>query len=245
MDIKGSVALVTGANRGLGKSLVQALLAAGARKVYVGSRTLIETTDSRVQPLKLDITNAQDVAAAAEAAQDVNILVNNAGVATFASFLTTTSLNDAREAIETNYFGTLAMVQAFAPILKRNGGGTIVNILSVVSWFTSPFLGTYSVSKAAEWSLTNGIRVELRSQGTQVVGVHVGYMDTDMTANIKEPKISPEEVAARVIEGVLADQEEVLADQSSHEIRATLASNPKAFYQYIQQNWDQSQQTEA
>ena len=245
MDIKGSVALVTGANRGLGKSLVQALLAAGARKVYVGSRTLIETTDPRVQPLKLDITNVQDVAAAAEAAQDVNILVNNAGVASFTSFLTTTSLNDAREAIETNYFGTLAMVQAFAPILKRNGGGTIVNILSVVSWFTSPFLGTYSVSKAAEWSLTNGIRVELRSQGTQVVGVHVGYMDPDMTANIKEPKISPEEVAARVIEGVLADQEEVLADQRSHEIKATLASNPKAFYQYIQQNWDQSQQTEA
>lgn len=143
MDITDSVVLVTGGNRGLGKALVQAFLGAGARKIYVGSRTPIETSDPHLQPIKLDITNAQDVAAAAEVCQDVTILMNNAGVATsFASLLTAPSLDGAHQEMETNYFGTLAMVRAFSPILAKNGGGTLVNMLSVLSWFTSPTTGS-------------------------------------------------------------------------------------------------------
>jgi short-subunit dehydrogenase len=134
------------------------------------------------------------------------------------------------------------MARAFAPLLKRNGGGTLVNMLSVVSWFTSPALGPYSASKHAELSLTEGIRIELRSQGTQVIAVYAGYIDTDMTATINAPKTSPEEVAARIIEGIHHDREEVLVDQASHEIKAVLASNPQMFYQRLQADWDKAQQ---
>lgn len=243
MDIKDSVVLVTGGNRGLGKALVQAFLGAGARKIYVGSRTPIETSDPRLQPIKLDITNAQDVATAAQTCQDVTILMNNAGVATsFASLLTAPSLDGAHQEMETNYFGTLAMVRAFAPHLKKNGGGTLVNMLSVLSWFTSPTTGSYSASKYAELSLTQGIRIELRSQGTLVTAVHAGYIDTDMAAGVNAPKTSPEDVAARIIEGIHHDQEEVLADQMSHEIKAVLASNPQMFSQGLQADWDNALQ---
>ena len=244
MDIKDSVVLVTGGNRGLGKALVQAFLDAGARKVYVGSRTPIETSDPRLQPIKLDITNEEDVAAATEACQDVTILMNNAGVATPAPLLTAPLVDGARQDMETNYFGTLAMVRAFAPILGKNGGGTIVNILSVASWFTTPIGRFYSASKYAALSLTQGIRIELRSQGTLVTAVHAGYIDTDMAATIDAPKTSPEEVAARIIEGIRNNQEEVLADQSSQEIKAVLASNPQLFYQQLQADWDNPQQQE-
>jgi len=244
MDINDSVVLVTGGNRGLGKALVQVFLGAGARKIYVGSRTPIETSDPRLQPIKLDITNAQDVAVAAQTCQDVTILMNNAGVATsFASLLTAPSLDGAHQEMETNYFGTLAMVRAFAPILGKNGGGTLVNMLSVLSWFTSPTTGSYSASKYAELSLTQGLRIELRSQGTLVTAVHAGYIDTDMAAGVNAPKTSPEDVAARIIEGIHNDQEEVLADQMSHEIKAVLASNPQLFYQGLQADWDNALQS--
>lgn len=244
MDINDSVVLVTGGNRGLGKALVQAFLGAGARKIYVGSRTPIETSDPRLQPIKLDITNAQDVAVAAQTCQDVTILMNNAGVATsFASLLTAPSLDGAHQEMETNYFGTLAMVRAFAPILGKNGGGTLVNMLSVLSWFTSPTTGSYSASKYAELSLTQGLRIELRSQGTLVTAVHAGYIDTDMAAGVNAPKTSPEDVAARIIEEIHNDQEEVLADQMSHEIKAVLASNPQMFYQGLQADWDNALQS--
>lgn len=242
MNINGSVALVTGGNRGLGKALVQALLDAGAQKVYVAARHLPEVSDARLQPLKLDITDPRDIAAAVEECQDVNILINNAGVASFTPMLGTASIDRAREEIETNYFGTLAMCSAFAPILKQNGGGALVNILSVLSWFTSPLLATYSVSKAAEWAMTNGVRIELREQGTLVVGVHAGYMDTDMVSSINEPKARPEDVAAETIKAIIAGNEEVLADQSSQQIRAALDADRHAFNRQIQQRWDQSRQ---
>jgi short-subunit dehydrogenase len=134
------------------------------------------------------------------------------------------------------------MVRAFAPILKRNGGGVLVNMLSIVSWFTSPVVGSYSASKAAELSLTEAIRIELRSQGTLVTAVHAGYIDTEMAANADGPKIKPEDVAASIIEGIHNDREEVLADQRSHEIKAVLASNRQTFYQRLQENWDNAQQ---
>jgi NAD(P)-dependent dehydrogenase (short-subunit alcohol dehydrogenase family) len=242
MDINDSVVLVTGGNRGLGKSLVHAFLEAGARKIYVGSRRLIETPDPRLQPIQLDITHAQDVAAAAQTCRDITILVNNAGIAAFTPFLTVPSVDQARQEMETNYFGTLDMVRAFAPHLKRNGGGVLVNMLSVLSWFTLPTAGSYCASKSAELALTEGLRIELRSQGTRVIAVHAGYIDTDMTAALNRPKVSPEEIAARIIEGIGMDQEEVLADQPSQEVKAVLASNRQRFYQRVQADWDKTQQ---
>lgn len=241
MHIQDSVVLVTGGTRGLGKSLTQAFLDAGAKKIYVGSRTPIETVDPRLQPIQLDITNAHDIAAAVDQCQDVTILVNNAGIGPFTTFLTAPSLEEARSTMETNYFGTLAMVRAFAPILKRNSGGTLVNILSVLSWFAAPHLGPYSASKAAELALTEAIRIELRSQGTQVVAVHVGYMDTDMAASVNDAKVSPRDVAASILDGIQNDQEEVLADQRSHNIKAVLAGNRQVFYQNLQRSWDTEQ----
>jgi NAD(P)-dependent dehydrogenase (short-subunit alcohol dehydrogenase family) len=242
MNINGSVALVTGGNRGLGKAFVQALLDAGARKVYVGARRLTEVSDPRLQPLKLDITDPSDIAAAALACQDVTILINNAGVAGGGPLLAASSTDGARKEIETNYLGTLAMCRAFAPILKKNGGGVLVNMLSVVSWFTNPLTGSYSASKAAELALTNGIRMELRAQGTLVIAVHAGFIDTDMTTNLNVPKVRPEQVASKTIEGILADHEEVLADTRSHDIKAALATDQQAFYRQQQENWDKAQQ---
>jgi NAD(P)-dependent dehydrogenase (short-subunit alcohol dehydrogenase family) len=236
MQIQGATVLVTGGNRGLGKSLVQAFLDAGAKKVYVGSRTPIESFDPRLQPVKLDITNADDVANAAQQCRDIDILVNNAGIGPATTFLAAPSLHEARSTIETNYLGTLAVVRAFAPILKQNGGGAIVNVLSVVSWFVSPALMPYSASKFAELALTEGIRIELRAQGTRVVAVHVGYIDTDMTAQIDDAKVSPIDVAAHILDGIRNDQDEVLADQRSQQIRAVLANNRQSFYQNLLQS---------
>jgi NAD(P)-dependent dehydrogenase (short-subunit alcohol dehydrogenase family) len=240
MDIKGSIALVTGGNRGLGKAFVLALLDAGAQKVYVGARQLTETGDPRLQPLKLDVTNADDIAAAVEACQDVSLLINNAGVSRGGSLIGAGSMEGIREDIETNYLGTLAMCRAFAPVLQKNGGGVLVNMLSVLSWFINPSLGSYSVSKAAEWTLTDGIRMELRTQGTLVVGVHAGYIDTDLAARVSGPKARPEDVARATMEGIIAGHEEVLADGSSQQIRTTLDNDRHALSRQMQQLWDSS-----
>lgn len=243
MNINGSVALVTGGNRGLGKAFVQALLDAGARKVYVGARRPTEESDPRLHPLQLDITDASDIAAAVAACQDVTVLINNAGVSGGGPLLTTPSMDGARKEIETNYLGTLAMCRAFAPILERNGGGALVNMLSVLSWFTQPFAGSYSASKAAEFALTNGVRIELHAQGTMVVGVHSGYIDTDMTAHLNGiDKVRPEDVAAKTIEAIAAGLEEVLTDKLSQEVRVALAADPQSLNRQMQQLWDSSRQ---
>jgi NAD(P)-dependent dehydrogenase (short-subunit alcohol dehydrogenase family) len=238
MQITGSIALVTGGNRGLGKAFVQALLDAGARKVYVGTRKPLETGDPRIQPIKLDVTSAQEIEAAARACQDVTILLNNAGVASDGPPLAISSIDAARQEIETNYLGLVALSQAFAPILKQNGGGALVNMLSVASWYSYPGLGSYAASKAAAWSITNSIRIELRAQGTLVIGVHAGFIETEMASVFAGPKARPEDVALATIEGILADREEVLADQRSVEIKTALATDPVAFYRQQQQRWD-------
>src|SRR5271163_1976042 len=192
MKISGSTALVTGANRGLGRGLVQALRDAGCAKIYAAARSVtVVLQDSIIAPVALDITKAEQVTAAAAHCADVNLLINNAGVARFMPALGAPTMADARLEMETNYFGTLAMCRAFAPVLKRNGGGALVNMLSVVSFFNAPMQGSYCASKAAEWSLTKDVRFELRAQGTLVIGVYAGYIDTDMTAGLTAPKSSP------------------------------------------------------
>jgi NAD(P)-dependent dehydrogenase (short-subunit alcohol dehydrogenase family) len=238
MQIKGSVALVTGANRGIGKAFTRALAAAGAAKIYAAARDPASIADPGLHVLKLDITDQSCIADAAEKCRDVSLLINNAGIATFSPLIGAASMDAARAEMETNYFGTLAMCRAFAPVLRRNGGGALVNVLSVVSWINVPMQGSYSASKSAEWSLTNGIRVELRDQGTLVIGVHVGYVETDMTAHLDLPKTRPEQVAERTLEAIEAGREEVLADQRAQDLKRALAADPVSVDAAIRRSWD-------
>src|SRR5438067_972309 len=197
MKIDNAVALVTGANRGIGLAFARELLARGARKVYAGARDSAAVTQSGVQALRLDVTKPEDVAAAAALASDVTLVINNAGIAQPGGFLAADSEDAARRIFETNFFAMLRMSKAFAPILKGNGGGALLNVLSVASWVNGGELAAYSASKSAAWSLTNALRNELAAQKTQVLALHTAYVDTDLTPRLEAPKSSPEEIAER------------------------------------------------
>ena len=245
MKVRGSSVLATGANRGLGRSFVNALREAGCAKVYAAARRIESLVpDGVIESIQLDITNAEHVASIATRCDDVNILINNAGVAGFTPALGAPTLANARLEMETNYFGTLAMCRAFAPVLKRNGGGALVIVLSVVSWFNAPMQGTYCVSKAAESSLTKAIRCELRAQGTLVVGVYAGYIDTDMAAgmwgseNLPKTSAAAAKVAARVIAGIEDGTEEILTDESAHNLHSALLKDARYFESELQKAWD-------
>lgn len=224
MQIKGSTALVTGANRGLGKAFVQALLDKGASKVYAAARdpaTIVQAEG--VVPIKLDVTNPADIYAAALNCRDVNLLVNNAGLSVrSAGILDSGSLHTLRQEIDTNVFGPLALTQAFSAILAANGGGAVLNVLSALSWVSMTGVETYSATKSAAWSLTNGLRHVLSQQGTQVVALHVGFMDTDMTRGLPVPKADPNDVALAGVAGIEGDEVEVLADATSVQLKQGL-----------------------
>ncbi|MEV0134537.1 SDR family oxidoreductase [Dactylosporangium sp. NPDC050688] len=222
MEINGSVALVTGANRGLGRHFALELLERGASKVYATARDPRAVDLPGAQVLRLDITDAGSVAAAAGAAQDVDLLVNNAGVVAHTNLLDG-DLDAIRLEMETHYFGTLRVVRAFAPVLARNGGGAILNMLSVLSWANYDGANSYSAAKAAQWSLTNGIRLELAGHGTTVTGVHLGAADTDMMAGFDVPKLDPRYVVTTALDGVAAGLREVLVDDASRAAKAALA----------------------
>jgi NAD(P)-dependent dehydrogenase (short-subunit alcohol dehydrogenase family) len=225
MNISGSVALVTGANRGLGRVLAGQLLDRGAKTVYAAARDPRSIADDRLVPVALDVTDPESTRRAAEAAGDVTLLVNNAGRAGAGSLLTA-DLDAVRAEMETNYLGPLRVIRAFAPVLARNGGGAVVDVLSVTSWLAVPSSGSYAASKAAAWSLTNSVRAELRGQGTLVIGAHMGYMDTDMTAHLDVDKIAPAEVASQILDAVAAGAEEVLADDVTREVKQLLSGPP-------------------
>ena len=238
MQIAGSVALVTGANRGLGQVYARELVSRGAARVYGAARNAAAVTEPGVTPIQLDITDPDRVAQIAQECPDVSLLVNNAGILKYSTFLDAPDLDSARAEMETNYFGTLRMCRAFAPVLKANGGGAIVNMLSVTSFYTNPFNASYGASKAAGWSLTNGVRLELHHQGTLVVAVHAGFIDTDMAALTNAPKDSPESVAQQVFDAVEADQVEVLADERTRTIKAELSRDQELIYPAVQEFWD-------
>ncbi len=224
MKIQDSVVLVTGANRGLGLAFAKALLERGARKVYAAARDPSSITSPGIVPVKLDVTVPETIAAAAKELRDVMLLVNNAGVSRGNGALADDALSKAREEIETNYLGPLAVTSAFAPILAGNGGGAILNVLSVLSWVTLPRTTTYSASKAAAWALTNGLRTELAGQKTQVVGLHVGFIDTGMTRGVQAPKTSPAEVVRIGLDALEAGSDEVLVDDLSRTVKGGLSS---------------------
>lgn len=224
MKIQGSIALVTGANRGLGRAFVEALVAAGASKIYAAAREPSSIGTPGVEPIRLDITNEAEVRRAAQQCGDVTLLINNAAVLEPEPFLSEAGAQAARSQLETNFFGTLALSQAFAPVLARHGGGALVNLLSVLSWLNIPQAGTYGASKAAAWALTNGLRNELRAQGTLVVGVHAAYIDTDMARHIQTPKTAPEAVVRQVLDAVEAGCEEVLVDEVTRNVKRGLVA---------------------
>lgn len=219
MKIENSVALVTGANRGIGLAFARELLARGARKVYVGARDPAVVTLAGVQALRLDVNNPQDVAAAAAVASDVTLVVNNAGIAQPGGFLAADSEEVARRIFETNFFAVLRMSKAFAPVLKANGGGALLNVLSVASWVNGGDLAAYSASKSAAWSLTNALRHELSAQKTQVLALHMGYVDTDLTRGFDVPKTSPEAIVERALDGLESGLDEVLADELTQQVK--------------------------
>ncbi|MDB5046299.1 MAG: family oxidoreductase [Deinococcus sp.] len=232
MQIKNSVALVTGANRGLGLAFVQALVAGGTHKVYAAVRDPSSIRIPGVEVIRLDVTSASDIAAAAQQCSDVTLLINNAGISDAQGqlLLHASSTQAAQREFGTNVLGPLQLSQSFAPVLARNGGGAILNVLSVLSWVNVPGAATYSVSKAAAWSLTNGLRHELQAQGTQVTGLHAGYIDTDMARGVIGDKTAPEEVVRQALLGIEAGQPEVLADAVSQQVRAGLSATPAAYF---------------
>ncbi|MEC0180902.1 SDR family oxidoreductase [Paenibacillus peoriae] len=228
MNISEQVAFVTGANRGLGRHLALELLSRGA-KVYAGARNPDSVDIPGVIPVKLDITNPQEVTAAALAAKDVTLLINNAGTSTGASLLDG-DLDKIHLEFNTHVFGTLSMVRAFAPILAKNGGGSILNILSVLSWVSTGNEGAYTAAKAAEWGLTNALRLNLYPQNVRVASLHVGFMDTDMTAGIEAPKSNPANIAKIAIDGLESDSFEIIADDVSRTVQSGLAGGVAALY---------------
>jgi NAD(P)-dependent dehydrogenase (short-subunit alcohol dehydrogenase family) len=227
MKIENAVVLVTGANRGIGLAFARELLARGARKVYAGARDPASITLPGVQALRLDVTKPEDVAAAAALAPDVTLLINNAGIAQTGGFLAADSEDTARRIFETNFFSMLRMSKAFAPVLQANGGGALLNVLSVASWVNGGELAAYSASKSAAWSLTNALRSELLAQGTQVLALHMAYVDTDLTRGFDIPKSSAGEIVGRALDGLEAGQDEVLADELTLQVkRAMTAARP-------------------
>ena len=224
MNIQNAVVLVTGANRGIGLAFAHALLARGARKVYAAARDPATVKLPGVQALRLDVTKPEEIAAAAQQANDVTLVINNAGIAQPGGFLAVDSDAVARRIFETNFFGVLNVSKAFAPVLKANGGGALLNVLSVASWVNGGELAAYSASKSAAWSLTNALRNELAAQKTQVLGLHMAYVDTDLTRGFEVQKSSAEEIVQRALDGLEAGADEVLADALTQQVRQGLTA---------------------
>ena len=226
-NIESSVVLVTGGSRGIGRALVEELYKRGAKKVYATARDPKTVTHPDAVPLALEVSDPASVAAAAEQAQDVTILINNAGASVNANFLDS-PVEDVRREFETNFYGPLLVTRAFVPIIERNGGGHLLNVHSVLSWVG--VLGSYSASKAALWSQTNSLRLDLKPRGIDVTGLHVGYVDTDMAAHVDGPKSTPEDVAAQALDGIEAGAFEVLADDLTRQVKAGLSGEGAALY---------------
>jgi NAD(P)-dependent dehydrogenase (short-subunit alcohol dehydrogenase family) len=221
MKVAGSTALVTGANRGLGLAFAKVLVEMEAAKVYAAARNPEAVTLMGVVPLKLDVTSNEDAVAAARVA----------GIARPGGFLADGAVEAAREQFEVNFVGPLRMARAFAPVLAKNGGGAIINVLSVASWMNGPTLATYGASKSAAWALTNGLRLELARQGTQVVALHAAFIDTDLARDFDAPKSSPEEIVRTTLDALERGEGEVLADEITRQVHRGLSADPPAYFQ--------------
>ena len=233
MEIRGSIALVTGANRGIGRAFVEALQMGDSTRIYAAARNVSSLADlaagdpQRIVPVPLDITDLDQVGDAAERCGDVNLLINNAGILVFTGVIAADNLDAARTEMEVNYFGTLAMCRAFAPILASNGGGVVVNMLTIGSVVNFPMIASYCASKAAAHSMTHAVRAELSAQGTHVVGVYPGPVDTDMSAGVDMPKSTPLEIAEAALDAVTKGLEDVYPGDMAASVRDGMVSDPK------------------
>jgi NAD(P)-dependent dehydrogenase (short-subunit alcohol dehydrogenase family) len=233
IQIKDSIAFVTGANRGIGKSIVEELVKKGARKVYAAARNtatlkdLVASSKGKVVAVPLDVTNDNQIRAAAEMAPNTQILINNAGIANYTAIIAAPDLRSSRQEMEVNFFGLMNMTRTFAPILKQNGGGVLVNISSVGGLIGIPGFGTYCATKAAVHSLTQSVRGELKAQGTLVICVYPGPVDTDMTAVIDFEKETPQNVAREILKGIETGAEEVYPDKVSKDFATKLKMDAK------------------
>lgn len=229
MKLENAVVLITGANRGLGLEFAKQALAAGARKVYAAARNPASITLPGVIPVQLDVTNPADITRVAEQYPDITLLINNAGVAEIGGILLPEADQMLQRQMEVNVFGPLRLSQALAPVLAANGGGGIINVLSIASWITGPLLATYSVTKSAAWSMTNALRQELQAQQTQVLGLHVGFIDTDLTKDLDVPKVTPAAVVEATFAGLEQDAHQVLADDLTRQVHAALSGYPDIY----------------
>lgn len=231
MNLQSQIALVTGANRGIGRALVQALLNSGVKKVYATARSSEKLAqlpiDARVTPLQVEVSDASSVAALATAAPDVTLLINNAGVLDFGPVLDA-PLSAFERNFATNFYGVLHMSRAFVPVIERNGGGAIVNVLTLVALASMPGLGVYNASKAATWSLTQSMRANLASRNIEVYNVFPGAVDTDMLAGVDMPKTSPSDIADAVLQGLTDSNEDIFPDQMSSGLYAAWKADHKA-----------------
>lgn len=229
MDISTSTPVVTGAGRGLGRHLVDGLLDRGAEKVYALARdTSTVRQDRRIVPVRFDLRDVNSIAAAARRAADATVLINNASTAAFAAPLEA-DLAAVRTELEVNFEGLYRTIRAFVPVIETNGGGHIVNVLSLLSLASTPPMTGYSASKAAAHSLTQALRPVLAPKGITVHGVYPGGIDTDMLAGIDAPKTPAAEVAEGLLAGLAADQEDIFPDPNSQAMSALWWSDPKSF----------------
>jgi NAD(P)-dependent dehydrogenase (short-subunit alcohol dehydrogenase family) len=236
MQINQAVALVSGANRGLGRCFVQTLLAGGAMRVYAGARepAALSFDDPRVVPLQLDVTRPEQVRAAAERAGDLTLLINNAGINRLQRMLDAADPEAARAEMEVNYFGTLSMCRAFAPILTRNalpatlGGSAIINVLSILARVALPPMGSLCASKAATLRLTEALRAELAARAVRVIGVLPGPIDTDMSRDFPPPKLAVAEVVEAALAALDGGPDEVYVGQMAAGVAAGLAGDRSA-----------------
>ncbi|MFF0018850.1 SDR family oxidoreductase [Streptomyces sp. NPDC005374] len=225
--LNGATVFVTGGSRGIGKALVEELYVRGAGKVYASARDPRTVSHPDAVAVALEVTDPASVAAAAAQAQDVTVLINNAGASVGASFLDS-PVEDIRREFETNFYGPLLLTRAFVPVIEGNGSGHILNVHSVLSWIALG--GSYSASKAALWSQSNSLRLELQPRGITVTGLHVGYVDTDLAAGAEGPKAAPRDVAVQALDGIEAGAYEVLADDITRQVKAGLAGDLAGLY---------------
>lgn len=229
MKIEGRSVLVTGANRGIGAALVRTLLKHGAGKVYAAARnvsSLPDFADARVVPVQIDVTKPAEIKVAASGIGAIDVLVNNAGIMTFAHVLSASSDELAAD-MDVNYYGTLRVTQAFAPIIEQQGGGAVVNIVSIAGLAPPAVISGYSASKAALFSATQALRTALKGKNIQVFGVFPGPIDTDLAKDLPLEKATPADTAERIVQGILAGQEDIFPDPTSDQLSALWKTDPK------------------
>lgn len=229
MQLNNEVVFISGANRGLGLAFAREALARGAKKVYAGARKPESVALAGVIPVKLDVTDETDMAAAARQCQDVTVLINNAGIAETGGFLSEGAEAMLLRQLEVNVLGPLRLTRAFAPVLANNGGGAVINVLSVASWLTGPLLATYAATKSTAWSLTNALRQELAAQHTHVLGLHAGFIDTDLTTGIEAPKATPQAIVTAAFDGLQQGAMQVLADDITKQVHQALSPHPQVY----------------